>query len=113
MEALREATLDLAWGSNLAFDRQFFMPRAESNTSLHVCLRSLVPIQPATPKTTGRPGLMERIGLRRLAIPPLQLLLTVPAPPPPPTTTLPLQDRQDDHNNDHNNDQWQYQRQLV
>ena len=41
MEALREATLDPAWKSNLAFDRQFFIPRAEINTSLHVCLECL------------------------------------------------------------------------
>ena len=41
MEALREATLDLAWGSNLNFDWHFFIPRAEVNTSLHVCLECL------------------------------------------------------------------------
>ena len=41
MEASREATLDLAWGSNLAFDLHFFIPLAKNYTSLHVCLKCL------------------------------------------------------------------------
>ena len=41
MEALHEATLDLAWGSNSAFDPRIFIPRAVINTSLHVCQECL------------------------------------------------------------------------